>query len=122
MPAILNEGAFVDNQKDIADWDEEHELKKLGIAYAEAAAEYLQLEKKEKTVTVTFPELAYGKKNDDNVRVLQALLKGFGFRVNPTGNYGNSTVEAVKAAQEAFGLPVTGKCDHNTWNALLLVK
>lgn len=46
MPAILNEGAFVDNLKDIQDWNEDHELKKLGIAYAEATAEYLKLEKK----------------------------------------------------------------------------
>ena len=46
MPAVLNEGAFVDNLKDIQDWNEDHELKKLGIAYAEAAAEYLKLEKK----------------------------------------------------------------------------
>ena len=46
MPAILNEGAFVDNKKDITDWNEDHELKKLGIAYAEAAAEFLKLEKK----------------------------------------------------------------------------
>ena len=46
MPAVLNEGAFVDNKKDIQDWNEDHELKKLGIAYAEAAAEYLKLEKK----------------------------------------------------------------------------
>lgn len=46
MPAIVNEGAFVDNKKDIQDWNEDHELKKLGIAYAEAAAEYLNLTKK----------------------------------------------------------------------------
>lgn len=46
MKAILNEGAFVDNQKDIADWDEGHELKKMGVAYAEAAAEWLGLAKK----------------------------------------------------------------------------
>jgi N-acetylmuramoyl-L-alanine amidase len=46
MPAILNEGAFVDNKKDIADWNEEAELKKLGIAYAEATAEYCKLTKK----------------------------------------------------------------------------
>lgn len=46
MPAVLNEGAFVDNKKDIEDWNEDHELKKLGIAYAKAAAEYLNLEKK----------------------------------------------------------------------------
>ena len=51
MPAVLNEGAFVDNKKDIQDWDEDHELKKLGIAYAEAAAEYLKLEKKGATST-----------------------------------------------------------------------
>ena len=46
MPAILNEGAFVDNWNDIKDWDEDHELKKLGIAYAEATAEYLALPRK----------------------------------------------------------------------------
>lgn len=46
MPAVLNEGAFVDNKKDIQDWNEEHELKALGEAYAKAAAEYLKLEKK----------------------------------------------------------------------------
>lgn len=46
MPAILNEGAFVDNKKDIQDWNEDHELKKLGIAYAEATAEFLALDKK----------------------------------------------------------------------------
>ncbi len=46
MPAILNEGAFVDNKKDIQDWNEDHELKKMGIAYAEATAEFLNLPKK----------------------------------------------------------------------------
>lgn len=46
MPAILNEGAFVDNLKDIQDWNDDAELKLLGEAYAKAAAEYLQLEKK----------------------------------------------------------------------------
>lgn len=46
MPAVLNEGAFVDNLKDIQDWNEDHELKKMGEAYAKAAAEYLGLEEK----------------------------------------------------------------------------
>ena len=49
MPAVVNEGAFVDNQKDIADWNEDHELKKLGEAYAKAAAEFLGLEAKNDT-------------------------------------------------------------------------
>lgn len=46
MPAVLNEGAFVDNKKDIQDWNDDAELKKMGIAYAKAAAEFLKLEKK----------------------------------------------------------------------------
>lgn len=47
MPAILNEIAFVDTKKDIKDWDEDHELKNMGIALAEAAAEWLDLPAKE---------------------------------------------------------------------------
>ena len=48
MPAILNEGAFVDNLTDIQGWNDNFELQKLGEAYALAAAEFLGLEKKEK--------------------------------------------------------------------------
>lgn len=48
MPAVLNEGAFVDNLKDIQDWNDNFELQKLGEAYAKAAAEYLDLPKKKK--------------------------------------------------------------------------
>ena len=46
MPAVVNEGAFVDNLKDIQDWNDNFELQKLGEAYAKAAAEFLDLEKK----------------------------------------------------------------------------
>jgi hypothetical protein len=48
MPAVLNEGAFVDNLKDIQDWNDAAELKNLGEAYAKAAAEFLNLEEKKK--------------------------------------------------------------------------
>lgn len=51
MPAVLNEGAFVDNLKDITDWNDNFELQKLGEAYAKAAAEYLGLEKKAQPVS-----------------------------------------------------------------------
>ena len=57
MPAVLNEGAFVDNLKDIQDWNDDTELKALGIAYAKAAAEFLGLE--EKTVEEVEPDEAY---------------------------------------------------------------
>lgn len=46
-PAILNEGAFVDNWNDIEDWNDDSELKRLGEAYAKATAEYENLPKKE---------------------------------------------------------------------------
>ena len=46
MPAVLNEGAFVDNKKDIQDWNDDAELKKMGEAYAKAAAEYMGLKAK----------------------------------------------------------------------------
>lgn len=46
MPAILNEIAFIDNKKDIKDWDEPAELKKMGIALAKAAADFLKLSTK----------------------------------------------------------------------------
>lgn len=122
MAAIINECAFVDNKKDIEDWNDDAELKQMGIAQAKAAAEYLKLEKKEKTVTITLPVLSYGRKSDPAVKTMQALLKGYGYKIGPTGNFGKSTKAAVESFQEAHSLPVTGKCDHNTWNALLLVK
>lgn len=53
MPAVLNEGAFVDNKKDIQDWNDDAELKKLGEAYAKATAEVLDLPKK----TISTPEV-----------------------------------------------------------------
>ena len=46
MPAVLNEVAFVDNWDDIKDWNDDAELRVMGIALAKAAAEYLSLPKK----------------------------------------------------------------------------
>lgn len=49
MPAVLNEGAFMDNKTDIQDWNDDAELKKLGEAYAKATAEFLSLPEKKNT-------------------------------------------------------------------------
>ena len=128
MPAILNEGAFVDNKKDIEDWNDDAELKKLGVAYAKAAAEYLKLEKKVakpgvKTFSATMPVLSKGDKGE-SVKALQILLKGFGHNNNlgATGNFGDGTKAALEAAQKTYGIPVTGKCDEATWKKLLGIK
>lgn len=84
MAAILNEGAFVDNKKDIQDWNDDAELKKLGIAYAEAAAEFLKLEKKVVTpVPTTTGKIyrvqvgAYSVKA--NAEAMQKKLKAAGY-------------------------------------------
>lgn len=117
MPAVLNEGAFVDNQKDIADWNEDGELRQLAIAYGNAAAEFLQLKKKNE-VTVTLPELSYGSKHKA-VKALQSLLLGDGYELSPTGNFGKVTRSCLRQAQADRNLPVTGKADGETWKALL---
>lgn len=82
MPAIVNEGAFVDNRKDIQDWNDDAELKKLGEAYAKAAAEFLGLQKKAKPVTTTGTTYrvqvgAYGVRA--NAEAMQKKLKSYGF-------------------------------------------
>ena len=86
MPAVLNEGAFVDNKKDIQDWNDDAELKKMGIAYAEATAEYLKLEKK---VVEPAPDPEEGDviyriqvgafRNLDYAKSMQNTLKAAGF-------------------------------------------
>lgn len=76
MPAVLNEGAFVDNLQDIRDWNEDAELKKLGEAYGEAAAEYLQLERKQ-TRIYRVQVGAYAVK--ENAENMEKRLKNAGF-------------------------------------------
>ena len=133
MPAILNEGAFVDNLKDIQDWNEEHELKTMGIAYAKAVAEYLELEEKvQKPVvetkpvetngyTLTMRTMKRGSKGED-VRALQILLKGRGYNGNmytPDGSFGPNTEGAVQLYQKAKGLTVDGIAGPATIKSLL---
>lgn len=127
--AIICEGAFVDNKKDIEDWNDDAELKKLGEAYAKAAAEYLKLPKKNKTTTSTttstktetkkkytgtFPKLptrGYFKLNDNSTQVknLQKFLNWYGgYKLTTDGIYGAKTIAAVKNFQKLTGLKNDG--------------
>lgn len=130
-PAIICEGAFVDNKKDIKDWNDDAELKKLGIAYAKAAAEYLKLPKKKKTTASVstsskeketvkkvysgvFPKLptrGYFKVGDNSTQVknLQKFLNWFGnYKLVIDGNIGEKTITAIKKFQKANNLKVDG--------------
>lgn len=126
MDAILTESAFVDNKTDIQDWDEDHELKKLGEAYAKAAAEYLSLpakkasttkptatETKTETVTVKLNVLKKGSEGE-SVKALQRLLN-----VTIDGDFGSETDAAVRAYQKKVGIGIDGIVGQQTWNKLL---
>lgn len=75
MPAVLNEIAFVDNKTDIKDWDEAHELKKMGIALAEAAAEWLDIPAKG-TRYKALMDLNFRKTADLDGAVVGTVKKG----------------------------------------------
>lgn len=132
MPAVLNEGAFVDNLKDIQDWNDDAELQIMGIAYAKAAAEYLGLEKKaakpttdkpdEKTETTYQLTLRTLSKGDDgaDVLALQILLKGYGCNCGTVdGEFGSLTEAAVRKYQKEHGLTVDGIAGPETMGSLL---
>lgn len=79
MPAVLNEGAFVDNKKDIDDWNEDAELKKLAVAYAKATAEALQLEKKNPQSNVLYRVQVGAYREEANAAATAEKLKAAGF-------------------------------------------
>ena len=81
MPAVLNEGAFVDNLKDIQDWNDAAELKKLGEAYAKATAEFLGLAQKAQPKSVYYVHYAtnIGPMDKQTADNLSAVLKAAGY-------------------------------------------
>lgn len=128
MPAVLNEGAFVDNLKDIQDWNDDAELKQMGIAYAKAAAEALELEKKVSEpeevnpVSYNLPVLSRGSEGN-TVKAMQILLSGWGYSCGGAdGDFGSKTENALKQYQSATGLEVDGECGPATWSELLGLK
>ena len=123
MPAILNEGAFVDNWKDIADWNEEHELKALGEAYARAAAEYLDLEAKTGTPSESESEKGDGYTLEQFIRDVQAATGsavdgiagaetiGNTVTVSSYVNRKHPVVQPVQKRLAALGYSQVGKAD-----------
>lgn len=116
MPAILNEGAFVDNLKDIQDWNEDHELKKLGIAYAEATAEYLKLPKKAEPETTDYTQEQFIR---DVQAACGATVDGVAgpetlSKTVTVSRYKNDTHKVVKAVQKrlaSLGYTIVGEAD-----------
>ena len=112
MPAVVNEGAFVDNLKDIQDWNEDAELKALGIAYAKAAAEFLGLEKKQNTYSpeqfVRDVQAACGA-SVDGIAGAETLRKTV--TLSASKNRSHATVKAVQKRLLALGYAEVGEAD-----------
>ncbi len=71
------------------------------------------------TITKISKGLALGLKNDNQVGFLQIFLKNHGYlKTDPTANYGQMTVAAVRVYQKAKGLPVTGSIGPRTRAAI----
>ena len=137
MPAVLNEGAFVDNKKDIQDWDEDKELKKLGEAYAKAAAEYLGIKRK---VAENVKTPVEAPKKEKRISVLDwqkaAIKDGFSFPQYGADGYWGAECEMVarqavvmwrstfiyrnltKLVQEYLGITADGLCGEETDEAI----
>ena len=72
----------------------------------------------ETTTDPTAYVLKQGDKNAD-VKALQKVLISLGWLSGSAdGDFGPKTVSAVKAYQDAAGLPVTGECDYDTYLSL----
>ncbi len=69
-----------------------------------------------------FKPLERGAQGPRVKAVQQSLLAlGFGLPAGADGDYGGQTVDAVKAFQSSVALPLTGKLDATTYQALLKV-
>jgi peptidoglycan hydrolase-like protein with peptidoglycan-binding domain len=73
-------------------------------------------------VNITLPQLKAGDQDKPQSRMvhrLQGLVSALGNPVTLDGIFGPNTEAAVKDQQRAFGLPVTGVVDDNTWSKLI---
>ena len=112
MPAIVNEGAFVDNLKDIQDWNDDAELKKLGIAYAKASAEFLQLVEKPEGYTldqfIREVQAAIGTVVDGNAGPVTIYRTP---TISAQKNYAHPVVAAIQKRLAALGYTDVGEAD-----------
>ena len=69
------------------------------------------------TVTLRLRVLRRGCKGED-VKALQALLVGYGYKIVMDGSFGAKTEAAVKQYQHDHGLAVNGSADCKTWTSL----
>ena len=67
---------------------------------------------------VQLPALKSGT-TGKQVKAMQALLTGYGYRCSVDGSFGPATDKALRRYQQAHGLTVDGSCGPDTWRSLL---
>lgn len=138
-PAVICEGAFVDNKKDAAQIDTKAEQQAFGYAYARGVLKTLGIKdkgypaaaetkpaastvaKKETTVSIILPVLKKGDKGN-SVKAMQALIEAAGYSVGSAGidgDFGEGTERGLEKYQNKKGLTVDKICGAETWEKLL---
>lgn len=126
-PGIILEHSFHTNTRSTKWLMEDSNLRKLAVAEAKVIAEWFDVAKAEepKPVTVNLPRLKKGAKSEQ-VKALQALLIGYGYKMENNGktygvdgSFGGATDKAVRAYQKDHGLAVDGSVGPATWGSLL---
>ena len=136
-PAVLMEYGFMDSKTDAPVILTEAYSKLVGYATMEGIAKAAGLKKKavpaDKPATTTKTGVCTVEVNvlkkgakGDQVKAMQLLLIGYGFKMenngktySADGSFGAATENAVKAFQKAKGLSVDGSCGPKTWAKLL---
>ena len=130
-PALILEHSFHTCTKATKWLMDEDNLRKMAAAEAKAVAEWFDVAKAEEPkpttnmVTVKLPVLKKGAKGEQ-VKALQALLIGYGFKMENNGvtygidgSFGGATDKAVRSYQVANNLEADGSVGPATWASLL---
>jgi murein L,D-transpeptidase YcbB/YkuD len=123
VPGIILEHSFHTNTRATKWLLEDSNLERLAKAEAKVIAEYFKVDKKEaiKANTVELPTLLKGSEGAA-VKAMQTLLISYGYscgNAGADGDFGNSTVQALKNYQKDKGLIIDGYCGAKTWASLL---
>lgn len=138
MPAVIVEGAFVDNKKDAAQIDTAAEQRAFGYAYARgilktlgikdkgytpkaAASKPAATKQESKTISIELPQLTKGDKGA-SVKAMQSLIIADGISCGShgaDGDFGQATANGLTKYQKKHGLTADAICGAKTWNALL---
>lgn len=122
VPGIILEHSFHTNTRATKWLMEDSNLDKLAKAEAKVIAEYFKVTRNEsKTTGIKLPILSKGAEGEI-VKAMQMLLTGYSYscgKAGADGDFGNSTLQALKNYQKDKGLTIDGCCGTKTWSSLL---